>query len=338
MVKDTLARLHDLPKDLRPNALIIADPGVLRLAARIAPDYPVHLSTQANTANSESLAFWRDQGVTRVNLARELNIKDIRSLAEAAHKAGGPELEVFVHGAACMAVSGRCHLSTYLNQRSANQGLCTHVCRFQYEVTGLALTERTRPGQPVWELHEEDGYSALLSANDICLLKYLAWFKNLGITSLKIEGRMRTAGWLAQVVDVYATALKDLGEKRFRWEDYARELRNASLRSLDSAMFLPGSRRWSMAPLPEEEKRPVLARVLEQIEPGKWRVAVKSRWEAGQDVEVMLPGLERVRLRAGEYSLEDEEGSTKEEVHSGVEALLRPPVNILAPGFLVRAA
>ena len=266
--------------------------------------------------------FGATQGVTRVNLARELSLPDLRAMAKAARDEGGPELEVFVHGAACMAISGRCLLSAYLNNRPANQGLCTHACRFDYQVTGVALTERTRPGNPVWELHEEDGMSALLAAQDICFIKYLRWLKKAGIAGLKIEGRMRSAGWLAQVVDAYATALADLESGRYRLDAYLHELRNASLRGLDSGMFLPRGRRWAVQPLADADKRPVLAQVLEELAPGKYRVAVKARWDAGQDAALILPGLERPVVKAGEYALENLKGEAVGVLHSGVEGVV----------------
>lgn len=238
------------------HAFIIADPGVLRLARRYAPGVPVHLSTQANTSNSASAAFWADQGVTRVNLARELGARDIHAVRKAAP---GLELEVFVHGAMCLAVSGQCLLSAWLNSRSGNQGRCTQPCRFEYRAMGvsspedaaseerasgsdvaltsgislvpgadpvpgtplapvpglppgaaLAVDEYTRPGEIMWFAGQEDRYSSFWAPQDLCLLPWLPWFSANRVDALKIEGRMKSAGWLAHVVDAYRVALDAL--------------------------------------------------------------------------------------------------------------------------------
>ena len=241
---DALRLLADFGAD-GPDALIIADPGVLRQAQRLAPGLEVHLSTQANTCNSDSMAFWRDFGVTRVNLARELDARSIRTLAESARKAGGPELEVFVHGAMCMAISGRCLLSAYVNQRSANMGACTHPCRFLYKPAPIGLEEKLRPGEALWELEEYGNHSSLLAAEDLCLIKYAAWFRHLGIQAMKIEGRTKSELYVAQAVDAYKSALLDLekGGRSFRIREYLAELENAATRKLGTGFFLPGNRR-----------------------------------------------------------------------------------------------
>ena len=224
-MRQALQRVAEIPPERGPHALIIADPGVLRMARHIAPWLPIHLSTQANTMNSESLAFWKEQGVTRVNLARELNIQSLRLLVRQAKALGGPELEIFVHGAQCMALSGRCLLASYINNRPANQGECTHPCRYEYRPLALALEERTRPGTPLWELWEEGEYSSLLAADDLCLLPYLPWFWRNGLSAIKIEGRTRSESYVAQVTEVYRTALDALAHGHFSPSQWMDELR-----------------------------------------------------------------------------------------------------------------
>ena len=205
------------------HGFIIADPGVLRLARRYAPGVPVHLSTQANTGNSAAVEFWADQSVSRVNLARELSARDIYAVRKACPDM---ELEVFVHGAMCLAVSGQCLLSAWLNSRSGNQGRCTQPCRFEYRALdvetlpdgvfaankALVVEEYTRPGEPLWRVEQGERHSSFWAPQDLCLLPWLSWFCRNRIDALKIEGRMKSSGWLAHVVDAYRTALDAMAD------------------------------------------------------------------------------------------------------------------------------
>jgi putative protease len=185
---------------LRPlelDAYIVSDPGVLALVRRLDPQRAVHLSTQANTTNAEAVRFWQAGGVCRVNLARELTLEEIRTI----HAGTDVELEVFVHGALCVAYSGRCLLSAALTGRSANQGACTHPCRWRY-----SLTEETRPGEHL--SIEEDGRGTyIMNSRDLCLVEYLPELLAAGVSSLKIEGRMKSRYYVAAVTRVYRAAL-----------------------------------------------------------------------------------------------------------------------------------
>lgn len=183
--------------DLGVDALIVSDPGVLVLARTYAPRLPLHLSTQANTTNSLSIRFWRDQGVSRINLARELTFSELREIA----KNTDIDLEIFVHGAMCMSYSGRCLLSAFLNHRSANSGACTQPCRWSY-----SLVEEKRPGQyfPV----QEDGRGTyIFNSKDLCLIEDTCRLADLGIASMKIEGRMKGVLYLASVTRAYRQAI-----------------------------------------------------------------------------------------------------------------------------------
>ena len=237
-----------------------------------APGLPVHLSTQANTTNSAAVAFWAGQGVERINLARELNCRDIRAIRAACPQT---ELEVFAHGAMCLAVSGQCLLSAWLNGRPANQGRCTQPCRFEYRAMdcGLAgesaaagpltVEERTRPGEALWEVTRDERHSSFWAPHELCLLPWLPWFSRNGIHALKIEGRMRGPAYLAQVVDAYRCALDRVraglsgragtgsaagaASTGFRasggLDPCMAELLYAASRPLSSGFFLPGKRR-----------------------------------------------------------------------------------------------
>ena len=329
-VRASLELVAALPPEAAPHALIVADPGVLRLARQLAPALPLHLSTQANTANSEALAFWQEQGVQRVNLARETDFSSLRRLAAAARARGGPELEVFVHGAQCMALSGRCLLSAWLNQRSANMGLCTHPCRYEYRP--LRLEERTRPGEWLWELQEHDGFSEVLAAEDLCLLPYLRGLVAQGLAALKIEGRTKSEGHLARVLDPYRGALDSLARSgRFDPRPCLDELLPTAKRPLSSGLFLPkGRRRLLQGPVGGSV---VVGKVLAGGD-GRYDVAVRAPWSADVVVRVLQPGLRRPIL-AG-YVLEDALGARLERSHPGLGVRLRCET-ALRPGWFLLA-
>jgi len=336
-VEQALEHLADLAGTQRPDALIVADPGVLHLARRHLPQMPLHLSTQANTANAAAASFWAEQGATRVNLARELTLADTRAMAAACP---GVELEAFVHGAMCMAVSGRCTMSAHLNRRSANLGLCTHPCRFQYRATAtrplaVRLEEAQRPGRDTWEVLEQDGFTSVLAAEDLCLARYLPWFARVGLTALKIEGRMKSGGYLAHTVDVYATALADFARGAWRPELYMAELLNTASRTLATGFFLPGGRQVAWAA--PAQQRPVLGRINRQLGPEAWEVAVRARWNADAPIAIMVPGLQRPTIANNDYTLEDAQGARRTDAHSGTTLTLRCPHPALRQGLFLRA-
>lgn len=197
------------------DAVIISDPGVLALAREEAPTLEVHISTQANITNYASALFWHRQGAARVILARELSLRDITEIHS--HVPENLMLETFVHGAMCIAFSGRCLLSNYMTGRAANQGNCAHPCRYQYYVT-----EEKRPGQFLPVVEEERGVS-IFSSNDLCMVAHLPELIAAGVGSLKIEGRMKTAYYVAVATQTYRKALDDL------WDDPERYEANKSL-------------------------------------------------------------------------------------------------------------
>lgn len=201
-----LARLRwylPLLAQLGADGIIIADPGVLRLARELAPGLPLHLSTQANVTNVASALFWQQQGVRRLNLARELGLDEIRAI----RRDCDAELELFVHGAVCIAYSGRCLLSSYFTGRDANQGDCAQPCRYRYR-----LLEEKRPGQ-FFPLEEDQHGSYILNARDLCLIDRLPELLSLGVDACKIEGRMKTLYYVGATVRVYRSALDWLGAR-----------------------------------------------------------------------------------------------------------------------------
>ncbi|MBO8430357.1 U32 family peptidase [Spirochaetes bacterium] len=192
----------DVFKDANPDAVILSDFGVFNLVRKYMPDTPVHISTQTNTLNYESVKFWRDLGAARVILARELAIKDIAKIRE---KVPDIELECFVHGSQCVSFSGRCLLSDYFTngERKANHGNCSQPCRWSYK-----LVEETRPGQ-YYEIHQDGRGSHILSPKDLCLVEYLPQLIDAGVDSLKVEGRTKSLYYVSAVAKTYRQAIDE---------------------------------------------------------------------------------------------------------------------------------
>ena len=193
-------------KEIKPDALIIADPGVFMLAKEICPEIERHISTQANNTNYLTYQFWYQQGAKRVVSARELSMEELRELR--AHIPEELEIETFVHGAMCISYSGRCLLSNYFTGRDANQGACTHPCRWKY-----AVMEESRPGEylPVYE-NERGTY--IFNSKDLCMIEHIPELLESGIDSFKIEGRMKTALYVATVARTYRKAIDDCLKSR----------------------------------------------------------------------------------------------------------------------------
>ena len=187
-----------------PDALIVNDPGVIRMARKYLPHIPLHLSTQANTLNSPSALFWYEQGVSRIILARELSIDQIKRIHDAIPE--DLELEMFVHGAMCVSYSGRCLLSNYMDGRDSNRGECVQPCRWAY-----SIREKGKDGG-YFDIEQDENGSFLLNAKDLNLIGHLPELIDAGISSLKIEGRMKSVAYVATVTNAYAMAL-DAWEK-----------------------------------------------------------------------------------------------------------------------------
>ncbi len=180
-----------------PDAIIIADPGIAWLAKKIIPHIDIHLSTQANTTNLNAVRFWNDLGVKRVNLARELSLREMKQICEKSPI----ETESFIHGAMCVSYSGRCLLSSFLSGRDSNRGLCSHPCRWKYSVV-----EELRPNE-YHSLMEDSRGSYIFNSKDLCMIEHVPDLIESGISSLKIEGRMKGINYLASVVKTYRSAI-----------------------------------------------------------------------------------------------------------------------------------
>lgn len=196
---------------LKPDAIIVADPGILRFVKENC-DIPIHLSTQANTTNHLAADFWHSQGISRIVLARELNLSDIKLISDNSctpeprdlRPKSSLELEAFVHGAMCMAYSGRCQISNYMTGRDANKGACVQACRFKYTMHGLE--EDLRPGE-IFPIFEDDKGSYILNSKDLCMIEHVPELIEAGIGSFKIEGRLKSVYYVGAITKAYRQAI-----------------------------------------------------------------------------------------------------------------------------------
>jgi len=216
-----------------PDALIIADPGMFMLAKEICPEIDIHISTQANNTNYQTFLFWYKQGAKRVVSARELSLAEVKEIRKRIPE--DMEIENFIHGAMCISYSGRCLLSNYFTGRDANQGACTHPCRWKY-----AVVEETRPGEymPVYE-NERGTY--IFNSKDLCMIEYIPEMIEAGIDSMKVEGRMKTALYVATVARTYRKAIDDYmeSEEKYRanmgW--YKEEISKCTYRQFTTGFY-----------------------------------------------------------------------------------------------------
>ena len=220
-------------KEIGPDALIISDPGMFTIAKEECPEIDIHISTQANNTNYLTYQFWQKQGATRVVSARELSLQEIKEIR--ANIPEDMEIESFIHGAMCISYSGRCLLSNYFTGRDANHGACTHPCRWKY-----AVVEEKRPGEylPVYE-NERGTY--IFNSKDLCMIEYIPEVLGAGIDSLKIEGRMKTALYVATVARTYRKAIDDYleSEEKYRtnMDWYKAEISKCTYRQFTTGFF-----------------------------------------------------------------------------------------------------
>ncbi len=325
-----MGRLEELLRELRPlelDAYIVSDPGVLALVRAVDPDRPLHLSTQANTGNAEAVNFWRAAGVSRVNLARELSLEEIRAI-------GGKtdmELEVFVHGAMCVALSGRCLLSAALTGRSANRGACTHPCRWRY-----SLVEETRP-EEAFPIEEDARGTYLLNSRDLCLVDHLPELLGAGVRSLKIEGRMKGLYYVAVVTSVYRDALdRYLADPAgFRPDPaWRRELEKVSHRPYGRGfLFADDGAQVSAGRGGYLRGCDFLGVVEEILEVGRGVVEGRNRFFPGEELELIGPGGRRSSFEAGIPF--GPEGEAREAVQPNLRVVMPLPPEA-RPGDLIR--
>ena len=227
-LKDYLNRIKELPFD----GILISDPGVLMLVKEYMPNVELHLSTQANLTNYETAKFWRSMGMKRLVLARELSLKEISEIKNVIPE--DTELEAFVHGAMCISYSGRCLLSNFMTERDSNRGACAHPCRYKY-----VLEEEKRPGE-YFPIEEDARGTYIMNSNDLCMIEHIPDLINAGISSLKIEGRMKTIYYVASVIKAYRAAIDAYYSDPDGWKfnpSWMEELCKASHRNFTTGFY-----------------------------------------------------------------------------------------------------
>ncbi len=302
--RELLESLLSVPVD----AYIVADPGMLQLVRQVDPDREIHLSTQANTTSGLAAHFWQDQGVKRLNLARELSLQEIAAV-RASVTLG---LEVFVHGAMCMAYSGRCLLSASLSGRSANHGTCSHPCRWKY-----SLQEEMRPGEYM-PIEEDERGTYIFNSRDLCLIGHLPDLINAGVDSLKIEGRMKSLYYVAAVTRVYRAALDawrdDPGNYRIDPQWY-RELEAVSHRPYGTGFLFEQDQLQDRAFVTAENSDYLrdcdFVGIVQGAAPnGDWLVEGRNRFKGGECLEIIGPAMRQGEFVFGEAVNEKGEAIT----------------------------
>lgn len=273
--------------EIKPDALIISDPGIFTLAKEVCPEVEVHISTQANNTNYETYRFWHRLGAKRVVSARELSLTELAELRS--HIPDELEIETFIHGAMCISYSGRCLLSNYFTGRDANQGACTHPCRWKY-----AVVEETRPGEylPVYE-NERGTY--IFNSRDLCMIEHIPELVHAGIDSFKIEGRMKTALYVATVARTYRRAIDDyfVSEETYRanmpW--YLDQIVNCTYRQFTTGFFFgkPDESSQIYDNNTYVKEYTYLGIVGEINEEGFCRIEQRNKFSVGETIEVMKP-------------------------------------------------
>lgn len=306
--------------DMQPDALIMSDPGLIMMIRENFPHMPIHLSVQANAVNWATVKFWEQQGISRVILSRELSIEEIEEIRQ---HCPSIELEVFVHGALCMAYSGRCLLSGYLNKRDPNQGTCTNACRWEYKVQegklddvgqivykqepipvvestlGLGkptsevflIEEKNRPGEPMTAFEDEHG-TYIMNSKDLRAIQHVERLSKLGVHSLKIEGRTKSFYYCARTAQVYRQAIDDAAAGKPFNPDLMKTLENLAHRGYTEGFL----RRHVHSDYQNydygysvSDSQQFVGEVLDRDSDGLVRIAVKNKFMVGNQLELMTP-------------------------------------------------
>lgn len=298
---------RELDEKVHPDALIISDPGLFSIAKEVVPNIDIHISTQANNTNYGTYKFWHKMGATRVVTARELSLREIKQIRDNIPEEF--EIETFIHGAMCISYSGRCLLSSFLAGRDANRGACTHPCRWKYYVM-----EESRPGQymPVYE-NERGTY--IFNSKDLCMIEHIPELIEAGIDSFKIEGRMKTALYVATVARTYRLAIDDYMKSpeyyRSRISFYKEEIAKCTYRQYTTGFFFGK---------PDENtqiydsntyvKEYTYLGIVRAMEDGRFMIEQRNKFTVGEEIEVMKP--DGTNLKVTVKSIKDEQGNDME--------------------------
>ncbi|MEN8263144.1 MAG: U32 family peptidase [Nitrospirota bacterium] len=289
LIKDHLTFLNEV----KPDALIISDPGIYELASEIVPDIPVHISTQANITNFRAAQFWEKLGAKRLVLSRELSIDEIKQIRDNVSL----ELECFVHGAICISYAGRCYISSFLANRAGNRGECTNSCRWNY-----VLSEEKRPDKHM-PVYENNRGTYVMSSRDLCMIEHLDKLADAGVNSFKIEGRMKGINYVAGVVKTYREAVNSLREMPYRVkEQWMTELSMISNRGYTTGMFLGrhpdnGYNHFDKSAYTMSHE---FVGVVSSVNNGNISVALRNTLRIGDTIEFLSTGLENRTFEVNE--------------------------------------
>lgn len=295
-------------KKIKPDALIIADPAIFMIAKEVCPEIERHISTQANNTNYGTYLFWHQLGAQRVVTARELSIAEIKEI-----RANIPEeleIETFIHGAMCISYSGRCLLSNYFTGRDANQGACTHPCRWKY-----AVVEEKRPGE-YFPVYENERGTYIFNSKDLCMIEHIPDLADAGIDSFKIEGRMKTALYVATVARTYRKAIDDYFESLEKYQAnmpwYLDQISNCTYRQFTTGFFYgkPSEEAQIYDSNTYLREYTYLGIVGERNEEGLYQIEQRNKFSVGEEIEVMKPNGDNVVVKV--KAIRDEKGAEME--------------------------
>lgn len=295
-------------KEVGPDALIISDPGVFMIAREVCPEIDIHVSTQANNTNYATFNFWYQQGARRVVTARELSLVELKQIRE--NIPDDLEMETFIHGAMCISYSGRCLLSNYFTGRDANHGACTHPCRWKY-----SIVEETRPGEYM-PVYENERGTFIFNSKDLCMIEHIPEMFDTGVDSYKIEGRMKTALYVATVARTYRKALDDymedpeLYKKNMPW--YLDQISNCTYRQFTTGFFFgkPDEDAQIYDSNTYVKEYTYLGIVGEQNADGLYRIEQRNKFSVGEVIEVMKPDGQNIEVTV--QKILNEEGEAME--------------------------
>ena len=295
-------------KVLKPDALIIADPAIFMIAKEVCPEIERHVSTQANNTNYGTYLFWHQLGAQRVVTARELSLAEIKEIR--ANIPDELEIETFIHGAMCISYSGRCLLSNYFVGRDANQGACTHPCRWKY-----AVVEEKRPGE-YFPVYENDRGTYIFNSKDLCMIEHIPDMVDAGIDSFKIEGRMKTALYVATVARTYRKAIDDFYESPEKYQEnmswYLEQISNCTYRQFTTGFFYgkPSEEAQIYDSNTYLREYTYLGIVGEQNEEGFYQIEQRNKFSVGEEIEVMKPNGDNILVTV--KAIRDEKGNEME--------------------------
>ena len=298
---------NDLKK-VKPDALIISDPAIFTIAKEVLPEMELHISTQANNTNYGTYNFWYNLGAKRVVSARELSIKEISEIRKNIPK--DMEIETFVHGAMCISYSGRCLLSSFMTGRDANKGACTHPCRWKY-----AVVEENRPGEYM-PIEENERGTYIFNSKDLCMIDHIPELVEAGIDSFKIEGRMKTALYVATVARTYRMAIDDYFENPDKYREnipkYKKLISQCTYRQYTTGFFFgkPDETTQIYDANVYERDYVYLGIVGDETAPLEYSLEQKNKFYTGQKIEVMKPDGRDIEVEV--VAIKDEEENEME--------------------------